>query len=152
MVDNNPVAKKAPSRKRTSMPISTVLATPALTNTCANVSAQSVDVNLMPVNPLANRADFIQFVTADYTAAGWSTIPTNTINDMIAHKMSSAGKQTMHFIQIGISGDKRFTGEIRNAFVQNAFSNGATPIHAIVDVEKKSWRPRNANTGKFMRI
>lgn len=73
-----------------------------------------------------------------YIAAGWTVIvpPAMSINHLIAQK----GKK-MHFIQVltldTMSGEI-FQGLPKNTFIQNAFSNGAIPVHAFVRVVKTS--------------
>lgn len=70
-------------------------------------------------------------VAQKYTAAGWKVIPSKGgVNDFIANLNAH-----VHFVQIRVKGssDARYTGQGLNDFVQNAFSNGAVPVHACVD-------------------
>jgi hypothetical protein len=71
-----------------------------------------------------------------YVAAGWVVIvpPALSINHLIAGR----GKK-MHFVQVltqNTMSNEMFQGLPMNTFIQNAFSNGAVPIHAYVRVVK----------------
>lgn len=77
-----------------------------------------------------------------YIAGGWNiySAPKNSINDLIA---TNGTKH--HFIQIIAPDDVRLNELAQNTFIQNAFSNGAMPIHAtagpkvaLVDVNTRS--------------
>jgi hypothetical protein len=76
------------------------------------------------------QADPNELVAAKYRAAGWTVIPSKGVSDMIANL-----REHVHFVQVRVKGssDSRYTGQGMNDFVQNAFSNGAIPIHANVD-------------------
>lgn len=77
-----------------------------------------------------------------YTAAGWTIFrrPARGINDYVAHK-----GERMHFIQLLAPDDPRKTGGARGNFVQNAFSNAATPVYA--EVGPRGVTLTDANTG-----
>jgi hypothetical protein len=73
-------------------------------------------------------------VIAKYTESGWtaSLAPKGSINDVIAQKN---GKY--HFIQVITGGPPEDSAPktddlAKNTFIQNAFSNGAIPVHAYV--------------------
>lgn len=82
-----------------------------------------------------NNFDHQSAVTNKYSEYGW--IITNSpggLNDMIAHKQDK-----LHFIRVVTPenyDDARYHGLAKNSFIQNAFSNGAVPVHAHV-VNKK---------------
>lgn len=88
----------------------------------------------------------IDIVSAKYVGAGWTVIkpPGGTINDLIAQK---GGR--VHFVQImseKTEGGARFNGLARNSFIQNAFSNGATPVYARLDGDKLTLRDINTDS------
>ena len=69
-------------------------------------------------------------VQAKYRSEGWDVMqmPADTINDFIARR-----RDRYHFVQViprGKEKDPKYEGIPLNSFVQNAFSNGAEPIHA----------------------
>lgn len=67
---------------------------------------------------------------AAYAAAGWQVMimPTGIINDIIAQKGNK-----LHFCQVVVNAaDAKYQGLPKNTFIQNAFSNGAIPVHAMV--------------------
>ena len=79
----------------------------------------------------------IELVLAKYNEAGWQTIksPKNNMNDLIAQK-----SHRLHFVQVvpkKFIDDPRYHGMAKSSFIQNAFSNGATPVFAHVDSAKK---------------
>lgn len=82
------------------------------------------------INMQASSIDPNELVAAKYRAAGWTVIPSKGVSDMIANL-----REHVHFVQVRVKGssDARYTGQGMNDFVQNAFSNGAIPIHANVD-------------------
>lgn len=72
----------------------------------------------------------LEIAISKYKESGWEIIipPKGSINDFIAKR-----KDRFHFVQIVTKAtidDAKFHGEAKNSFVQNAFSNGATPIFA----------------------
>ena len=76
-----------------------------------------------------------QAAVADkYSAYGWTiTNSPGGMNDMIAHK-----QEKLHFIRVVTPenyDDARYHGLAKNSFIQNAFSNGAVPVHAHVVIK-----------------
>jgi len=73
-------------------------------------------------------------VLAKYTAGGWETMRGGNSVDIIARR----GKR-YQFVQV-VPADKSdepaWTGEARNVFVQNALSNNAEPIQALISISK----------------
>lgn len=88
------------------------------------------------------QADPNELVAAKYRAAGWTVIPSKGVSDMIANL-----REHVHFVQVRVKGssDSRYTGQGMNDFVQNAFSNGAIPIHANVDKSQVTLYDVNEN-------
>ncbi len=67
-----------------------------------------------------------------YRAKSWQVITPRTITDIIACKLNSAGEPCKyHFVYV----EGREINQ--NNFIQNAFSNSATPICASVGVVNK---------------
>lgn len=90
-----------------------------------------------------------------YVDNGWLVlnVPKGTQNDLIAQKINS--KQT-HFIQVICEqSDLRLSGVQNGTFIQNAFSNGATPVRATIktlnDKIKVSLSDANTNTKIIIR-
>ena len=89
-----------------------------------------------------------------YTDCGWKTlsVPKGSQNDLIAQHNTNS---TLHFIQLIVDkNDPRLTGIPHSTFVQNAFSNGAIPVHAISSTytkgpnkDKLKISLKDANTG-----
>jgi hypothetical protein len=85
-----------------------------------------------PVNP-------VDAVFAKYQECGWTVIraPKGSINDLLASK---DGK--LHYVQVvtptSYKEDPKYHGESKNNFIQNAFSNNATPIIATVTASSGS--------------
>jgi hypothetical protein len=72
-----------------------------------------------------------------YQSRGWQIMntPRGGINDLVAGK-SVGGKYKYHFVQFVESEDDidnapRYKGEAKGAFIQNAYSNQATPVYVI---------------------
>lgn len=72
-----------------------------------------------------------------YQSRGWQIMntPRGGINDLVAGK-SVGGKYKYHFVQFVDSEDDintatRYKGEAKGAFIQNAYSNQATPVYVI---------------------
>mgnify|MGYP001551361811 CR=1 FL=1 len=86
-----------------------------------------------------------------YRECGWSIYHVSSINDFIAHRSRGLATQT-HFIQL-IKGpdDPRLASEAQNAFIQNAFSNNAEPIHATSAGSKKI-KLVNINEGTVLKM
>ncbi len=82
----------------------------------------------------------VELVFARYTEKGWRAMiffPRTAVNDLIAQKSAAAKTQKIHFIQVKTdeliaANPKAFEGEQKNAFIQNAFSNNATPVYAVI--------------------
>lgn len=93
------------------------------------------------------KVDHKKLVAAAYIAAGWQVMimPAGIINDIIAQKGVK-----LHFCQVVVnSADPKYQGLPKNTFIQNAFSNGAIPIHAVIDTQggtKISFTDANLNT------
>lgn len=75
--------------------------------------------------------------TQRYQSKGWQIMntPRGGINDLVAGK-SVGGKYKYHFVQFVDSEDDidnapRYKGEAKGAFIQNAYSNQATPVYVI---------------------
>lgn len=81
----------------------------------------------------------IDSVSKKYAIAGWTLItpPKGTLNDLIAQHPNG---RMIHMIQITYPDDSRILGIPNSTFVQNAFSNGATPVRAsiIAKAQKKT--------------
>ncbi len=84
-----------------------------------------------------------------YKSEGWVVFRTPGTGgnvDIMARKdegVQKTVKTKFHFVQVitpETVNDIKFRGESKNSFVQNAFSNGAEPIHAFVT------RSRTKNT------
>lgn len=90
-------------------------------------------------------------LTAIYPSWTFLILPKG-ISDCVAIKRSADGSavQRWMFCQIGHTTDRRFAGEYRAAFIQNAFSNNATPVYIIT--EPTRVRFENANTGERVRL
>ena len=101
-----------------------------------------------------SQADPISAVVAKYKDAGWDAIrtpPGSGTVDIIACKneqrevkgVMKLVKTKFHFVQVmtdKTQTDAKYQGEARNAFVQNAFSNAADPIFALV-VQSRGRNP-----------
>ncbi len=106
-----------------------------------------------PTKQNSNESRYADLVIGRYTEKGWQVFKCDkgAQNDFVAH----SGKNC-HFVQVVTPEtveSLRFAGEQRNTFIQNAFSNGATPVHAKVTIDaKKNGDPvvgvtfENANT------
>jgi hypothetical protein len=85
----------------------------------------------------AEAMEHIGAVVGKYEAKGWKTLLTMSgATDIIAQ---SENRSRLHFIQVvrhGHEGGAKYGGESKNTFVQNAFSNGATPVHAFVEIAR----------------
>lgn len=95
--------------------------------------------------PAPPKIDPVAATAEKYASNGWTVIrPTNSTNDLIA---SRAGR--LHFVQVltpTTRDDARYKGIPRNEFIQNAFSNGAAPIHALVVTTAVRAAPGTFNT------
>lgn len=79
-------------------------------------------------------------VQDQYTREGWSIYKTNNcINNFIAFR-----NRTLHFIQV-ITPKTNIDNFVQSTFVQNAMSNAAIPIYALVD-ENSNTIFTNVNT------
>jgi hypothetical protein len=79
----------------------------------------------------------VDIVITKYETAGWKCFkcPGENINDIIAHH----GKR-LHHVRVVPEDDRdnlKFVGESKNAFIQNAFSNAATPVYAHFKLDGK---------------
>lgn len=131
-----------------------------------NTGAASVttgNVNMRP--PTMN--DLIMYVANAYIAAGWNVMvvyPIKGMTDIIAKKSpsgESSGRHRFHFVQVVPQEARdtgKFIGQQKNEFIQNALSNQADPIHAVVTTELKRGEyklklsPSNPNTNTAVRL
>jgi hypothetical protein len=93
------------------------------------------------------RVEALRRVTEHYFVGGWTVIsvPAGSLVDLIAAKGSR-----MHFIRV-ITPDEILysTGLAKNEYIQNAFSNSATPVFAMVGAgtpTKYKYLNPNTNT------
>ena len=111
--------------------------------------------------------DLVTQVANAYTAAGWNIIivyPIRGMVDIIAKKNiigESTSRYRFHFVQvvpIEARETGKFIGQQKNDFIQNALSNQADPIHAIVTAELKRAEYKfklslnNPNTNAAVRL
>lgn len=93
-----------------------------------------------------HKVHMIDHVINKYTSCGWTVIrsPNETINDLIAQK-----NNRLHFVQVLNSNDNdsKYKDSARNNFIQNAFSNGALPIHATISIKEKRTSTTNSVNG-----
>jgi len=84
--------------------------------------------------------------------------PIKSINDIIAKKN---GAKRFHFVQVmpaEAAGTGRYIGQQKNDFIQNALSNQADPVHAIVSTELRRGEYKirlsfsNPNTDAAVRL
>lgn len=97
--------------------------------------------------------DPVTFVVSKYVSKGWQALDVRSRqgpNDIIAQvNVMHNGKVTkskFHFVQVVVEGKNKnatndttttvIVDEAKNAFIQNAFSNGAVPIIAFVKITK----------------
>lgn len=78
------------------------------------------------------KIDPVCAVVTKYTDNGWRVLraPKGGVNDIVAQK-----DRRFHFVQVVTPetiDDPKYHGLSKNTFIQNAFSNGATPIFAHV--------------------
>jgi hypothetical protein len=74
----------------------------------------------------------IDEVVRRYRAKNWTVFaPKNNINDVVAHLQTTRGDGKYHFVQIA-------PGRNISGFIQNAFSNGATPVLATIKSGKSA--------------
>ena len=112
-------------------------------NTVAPAEPQQVATETAPEsNELANAPANTKLSLRDltvqrYQSKGWQIMntPRGGINDLVAGK-SVGGKYRYHFVQFVESEDDidnamRYKGEAKGAFIQNAYSNQATPVYVI---------------------
>lgn len=100
-------------------------------------------------------SDPVSFVVSKYISKGWQALDVRSRqgpNDIIAQvNVMHNGKVTkskFHFVQVAVESNNKTSSiaptndtniiidEAKNAFIQNAFSNGAVPIIASVKVTK----------------
>ncbi len=92
-------------------------------------------------HPKLKLQEGIVLIINRYRDNGWNagSAPKGTINDIIASKQT-----TFHFIQVVLPGgqnDARHCGANKNAFIQNAFANGAVPVFAFISNPAKEGSP-----------
>jgi len=77
----------------------------------------------------------VEFVINKYKENGWEVMipPQGTIVDIIAR----SDKKFHHVQVITNPEDPRAVAIAKNTFIQNAFSNGAIPVHALVKMSNK---------------
>jgi hypothetical protein len=96
----------------------------------------------------------VDIAIAKYQENGWNVIkpPKGAVNDFLA---SRNGR--FHFVNAittETADEPKFHGEAKNNFVQNAFSNGATPVFAHVQITKSGPKVtyEDVNTGNRVLI
>ncbi len=94
----------------------------------------------------------IQLVCDSYQSKGWTVIklPKGGINDIIA-----ANKTKVHFVQVLTKKSvnfQKYNGLAKNTFIQNAFSNNAIPVHAIVYPDTSEILFQDVNLGSSVVI
>lgn len=82
----------------------------------------------------APKISIVDEVQTRYEAAGWQTMRGGNAVDIIARR--DKRYQFIQVIPAESASDPAWTGEARNSFVQNALSNNAEPIHALVATSK----------------
>jgi hypothetical protein len=95
-------------------------------------SGTSASAGKQPELKPPSMQDLINEIDSKYKSKSWVTIlPKSGPNDIVAQKVS-AGKlrSKYHFVQLA-------PGRDVNNFIQNAFSNGATPVLASVKISKR---------------
>lgn len=112
-------------------------------NVDANEEVPQVPIDAKPARP--KKVDPVDFVFGKYVENGWETVKglKGTMNDIIARRNGR-----FHFIQVitkETGEDPKFQGEFKNNFVQNAFSNGATPVYAHIVNGKVTFQDVNTN-------
>ncbi len=98
-------------------------------------------VTMSSKQPKLKLQDGVQLVINRYRDNEWAanSAPKGTINDIIANK-----QLVYHFIQVVLpsgTNDARHCGLNKNAFIQNAFANGAIPVFAFVSNPTKEGSP-----------
>lgn len=94
----------------------------------SNVVVEKEVVAAAPA-PRAKKINPVDCVIEKYTENGWDAIrcPKGSLNDIIATRNGR-----FQYVQVVACDDPKFHGEFKNNFVQNAFSNSATPVFAHV--------------------
>ncbi len=105
-------------------------------------SADKVTTNTKPKKVVLPNG--VADVAAKYKSAGWTAtqLSNKGIVDIFATKGGGA-KQRIHFIRVfpahsGITGASDKSDEENNTYIQNAFSNSATPVYAFVSYKDKT--------------
>lgn len=112
------------------------------------VTATEPAVPVVPATPA-------EIVAAKYAKKGWQVMSFSVgYNDLIAKSApNKQGHSRVHFIQVmtpETENDARYGREARGQFVQNAFSNNAEPVYALVKKQKVSLT--NVNLEKRVRL
>ncbi len=119
-----PTAKPTPPKPAASKPIAKSIAKPVVKPVDTVDDSKAID--LATFNP-------IEAVAAKYVENKWQVmIMQGTINDIVAKR-----NDRYHFIQVVPSDkvdDMRYHALAKNSFIQNAFSNNAIPVHALVTI------------------
>lgn len=95
-----------------------------------SANAETVVPNqLITAQPRVKKISPLDSVIEKYTENGWEVIrcPKGSLNDIIATRNGR-----FQYVQVVATDDPKFHGEFKNNFVQNAFSNSATPVFAHV--------------------
>ncbi|QJX70883.1 hypothetical protein F-liban_114 [Faustovirus] len=95
------------------------------------------ETNELATAPATTKLSLRDLTVQRYQSKGWQIMntPRGGINDLVAGK-SVSGKYRYHFVQFVESEDDidnalRYKGEAKGAFIQNAYSNQATPVYVI---------------------
>ncbi|AIB51829.1 hypothetical protein E24_00129 [Faustovirus] len=100
-------------------------------------STDAKETNELATAPATTKLSLRDLTVQRYQSKGWQIMntPRGGINDLVAGK-SVSGKYRYHFVQFVESEDDidnamRYKGEAKGAFIQNAYSNQATPVYVI---------------------
>ncbi|QJX72394.1 putative DNA repair ATPase [Faustovirus] len=110
-------------------------------NDASDVAAQSAsgdaNTNELATVSATSTLSLRDLTISRYQSRGWQIMntPRGGINDLVAGK-SVNNKYKYHFVQFVDSEDDidtaaRYKGEAKGAFIQNAYSNQATPVYVI---------------------
>lgn len=88
----------------------------------------------------------VDLVASLYKENQWIVMIVGGMNNIIAQKNNK-----LHFVQVVTClKSTKYNGIARNEFIQNAFTNDATPIHAIVTDQKVEFI--NVNINEIVKI
>lgn len=91
-------------------------------------------------------------VVAKYQAAGWQTLafPDEQTVHVIAQKTQPTNK--LHYIRCVPAFDDTYARTIKNDYVQHAFSGGALPVFAVVNITNGKIALRDVNLDQSVNI